>query len=64
MEVKIPGAMPLWMSREFSRQDIFMTTYSKYGTYYTRGLMPRGYAVSCPAAAVAGAAVTERRKGM
>ena len=64
MEVKIPGAMPLWMSREFSRQDIFMTTYSKYGTYYTRCLMPRGYAVSCPAAAVAGAAVTERRKGM
>lgn len=34
MEVKIPGAMPLWMSRVFAEQKIFPVSYSKYGTYY------------------------------
>ncbi|MCI9559264.1 MAG: polyphosphate polymerase domain-containing protein [Lachnospiraceae bacterium] len=34
MEVKIPGAMPLWMSRILSELDIYPTSYSKYGTYY------------------------------
>lgn len=34
MEVKIPGAMPLWMSRMFSFLGIFPVSYSKYGAYY------------------------------
>lgn len=34
MEVKIPGAMPLWMSRLFSAMGLFPVSYSKYGTYY------------------------------
>lgn len=34
MEVKIPQAMPLWMSRLFSDLGIFPTSYSKYGTFY------------------------------
>lgn len=34
MEVKIPGAMPVWMSRLFSELEIFPVSYSKYGTYY------------------------------
>ena len=34
MEVKIPGAMPFWMSRILSELDIYPTSYSKYGTYY------------------------------
>lgn len=38
MEVKIPGAMPLWMSRAFSIRHIFMTSFSKYGTYYEKYL--------------------------
>ena len=34
MEVKIPGAMPLWMSRLFSGMGLFPVSYSKYGAYY------------------------------
>lgn len=41
MEVKIPGAMPLWMARFFSENHIFMTSFSKYGTYYSRYLKDR-----------------------
>lgn len=34
MEVKIPGAMPVWMSRLFSELQIYPISFSKYGTYY------------------------------
>lgn len=34
MEVKIPGAMPVWMSRVFSELGIYPVSYSKYGTFY------------------------------
>lgn len=34
MEIKIPGAMPVWMSRVLAEIGIFPVTYSKYGTYY------------------------------
>lgn len=34
MEVKIPGAMPAWMSRLFSEFGVYPVSYSKYGTYY------------------------------
>lgn len=34
MEVKIPGAAPLWLARLLSENGIFPTTFSKYGTYY------------------------------
>lgn len=34
MEVKIPGVMPVWMSRLFSEMKIFPVSFSKYGTYY------------------------------
>lgn len=38
MEVKIPEAMPLWMSRNFSDLGIYPVSYSKYGTYYKQYL--------------------------
>lgn len=38
MEVKIPEAMPLWMSRNFSDFCIYPISYSKYGTYYKQYL--------------------------
>ena len=48
MEVKIPGAMPVWMSRIFSELGIRPVSYSKYGTYYKnylcRELFPTGRA--------------------
>lgn len=39
MEVKISGAMPLWMSRFLSRNGIRKITYSKYGTYYKEHIL-------------------------
>ena len=35
MEVKIPGTMPLWMASALSELEIFPTSFSKYGTYYS-----------------------------
>lgn len=34
MEIKIPGAAPLWLSRLLSDNRIFPTSFSKYGMYY------------------------------
>ena len=39
MEVKIAGAMPVWMAKFLSRNNINKITYSKYGTYYKDHLM-------------------------
>ena len=39
MEIKIPGAMPLWLSRILDELKIFPVSYSKYGTAYTRLLV-------------------------
>lgn len=39
MEVKAPGAVPLWMSRALSELEIFPTSFSKYGTYYKQILL-------------------------
>lgn len=48
MEVKIPGAMPVWISRIFSELGIRPVSYSKYGAYYKnylcRELFPSGRA--------------------
>jgi len=44
MEVKIPGAMPVWMARFLSENNISKKTYSKYGTYYKEYLMTEQYA--------------------
>lgn len=34
MEIKVPGAMPLWMCDLLTRNHIYPTSFSKYGTYY------------------------------
>lgn len=39
MEVKITGAMPMWMASFLSRNKISKVSYSKYGTYYKEYLM-------------------------
>lgn len=36
MEIKIPGVMPLWLSKELTRLRIFPTSFSKYGKAYTK----------------------------
>ena len=39
MEVKISGAMPMWLSRALSELKIFPTSFSKYGTCYKDNLL-------------------------
>lgn len=34
MELKCPGAIPLWMTRILSAEHIYKTSFSKYGTAY------------------------------
>lgn len=36
MEVKMPGAIPLWLSKLFGELEIYSTSYSKYGTFYKK----------------------------
>ena len=36
MEIKVPGAAPLWLARLLSENGIFPVSFSKYGTYYRR----------------------------
>ena len=41
MEIKIPEAAPLWLASLLSREEIFPTSYSKYGTCYKNIIMGR-----------------------
>lgn len=41
MEIKIPGAMPLWLSQILTQLHIYPASFSKYGTCYEKFLMPR-----------------------
>lgn len=34
MEIKIPGAAPMWLSHALSENGIFPTSFSKYGESY------------------------------
>lgn len=34
MEIKIPGAIPLWLSQTLSENQIYSTSFSKYGAEY------------------------------
>lgn len=39
MEVKIPGAAPLWLARMFSELALYPTSFSKYGTCYRENIL-------------------------
>lgn len=41
MEIKVPGAIPMWMIRYLSDNNIRKTSFSKYGSYYKQQ-MQRG----------------------
>ncbi len=42
MEIKIPGAMPLWLSRLLDEMKIYPGTFSKYAAAYTNTLKAQG----------------------
>lgn len=43
MEVKIIGAIPLWLTNIFSELKIYSTSFSKYGTEYKRYCLNKNY---------------------
>ena len=40
MEIKCPGAIPLWMVKILSDMKIYKTSFSKYGTAYLNTVLP------------------------
>ncbi len=43
MEIKVPGAMPLWLARLLSEKRLFRTSFSKIGTCYTQFILPQKF---------------------
>ena len=41
MEIKCGGGIPLWMTRALSRERIYKTSFSKYGTAYETMIFPQ-----------------------
>ena len=41
MEIKCSGGIPLWMTQALSREKIYKTSFSKYGTAYQTMIYPR-----------------------
>lgn len=41
MEIKCSGGIPLWMTRILSREKIYKTAFSKYGTAYQTLIYPK-----------------------
>ena len=42
MEVKCAGGIPLWMTRVLTKEGIFRTSFSKYGTAYQKLIFKGG----------------------
>ncbi len=47
MEVKCSGGMPLWMARVLSKEGIYKTSFSKYGTAYRTRIFPQLHPEVC-----------------
>lgn len=43
MEIKTSGSIPLWLTRVLTREKIFKTSFSKYGTAYETMIFNGGY---------------------
>lgn len=41
MEIKCSGGIPLWMTQVLSKEQIYKTSFSKYGTAYKNIIFPR-----------------------
>lgn len=41
MEIKCSGGIPLWMTQVLSREKIYKTSFSKYGTAYEQIIYPK-----------------------
>lgn len=43
MEIKCSGGIPLWMTKVLSKEKIYKTTFSKYGTAYKTLIFPEDH---------------------
>ena len=43
LEIKTPGAIPLWMTHFLTEQKIYKTSFSKYGTAYNNIILEREF---------------------
>jgi len=39
LEIKVSGAMPLWLSAILDQLEIYPSSFSKYGTYYKQRVL-------------------------
>lgn len=46
MEIKCSGGIPLWMTEVLSREKIYKTSFSKYGTAYKTLIFPQTHAIN------------------
>lgn len=46
MEIKCSGGIPLWMTAVLSREKIYKTSFSKYGTAYRTVIFPQTHTVN------------------
>ena len=46
MEIKCSGGIPLWMTRVLSKERIYKTSFSKYGTAYQTLIFPQTHEIN------------------
>lgn len=46
MEIKCGGGIPLWMTRELSKEGIYKTAFSKYGEAYKQLIFPKTHPIN------------------
>ena len=46
MEIKCSGGIPLWMTQMLSKEKIYKTSFSKYGTAYKMLIFPKTHAIN------------------
>ena len=46
MEIKCSGGIPLWMTQVLSREKIYKTSFSKYGTAYQTLIFPKNHTIN------------------
>ena len=46
MEIKCSGGIPLWMTEVLSREKIYKTSFSKYGTAYKTLIFPQNHTMN------------------
>lgn len=47
MEIKVPGAIPLWLAKILSDLEIYPTSFSKYGNIYKKCILPNRRKTLC-----------------